>query len=94
VLRIGRVSVATRWGLLGPNGACWSLPEPVGVFRSLLESTVVSVSTWLPASNVLSACYCLEEPKRCMSSSSILTVARSGQVWICIGWKLVSMDQE
>jgi hypothetical protein len=56
VLRIGRVSVA-YWGLLGPAGACWGLLMP----------TVIPVSTWLPVSSVLSACYCLD--RRCVFKS-------------------------
>ena len=43
-----------RFGYLeGPTGAYWGLLGP----------TVISVSIWLPVSSVLSACYCLEEPK-------------------------------
>jgi hypothetical protein len=55
LLRIGRVSVATRWGLLGPTGSYWSLLEPTGAYRSLLVSAVASVSTRLPDSSALSS---------------------------------------
>ena len=57
LLRIGRVSVATHSRLWGPTGAYWGLLVP----------TMISVSTWLPVSSVLSACYCLD--RRCVLKS-------------------------
>jgi len=41
MLRIGRVSVATRWGLPGPTGAYWSLLEPAGVCCGLGKYMVI-----------------------------------------------------
>ena len=48
-----------------PRFGCLEGPTevPTGAYWSLLEPTVISVSIWLPASSVLSACYCLEEPR-------------------------------
>src|SRR5271155_554430 len=68
---MGAVVSRPRFGCLeGPTGAYWSLLEPTGAYWSLLEPAgacwgllMISVSIWLPASSVLSACYCLEEPR-------------------------------
>jgi hypothetical protein len=59
--RSGSVVSRPRFGCLeGPTGAYWSLLEPAGACWGLL---MILVSIWLPASSVLSACYCLEEPR-------------------------------
>jgi len=56
VLRIGRVSV------------CYS-QLPTEAYRAILMPTVISVSTWLPISSVLSACYYLE--RHCVLKSLV-----------------------
>jgi hypothetical protein len=48
-----------------PRFGC--LVEPTGAYWGLLMPTVISVSTWLPVSSVLSACYCLD--RRCVFKS-------------------------
>jgi hypothetical protein len=63
VLRMGRVSVATRGCLLGATGGCWA-------HRGLLMPTVILVSIWLPVSSVLSACYCLG--RHCVIKSLVI----------------------
>src|SRR4051794_24494060 len=69
-----------------PRFGCYS-QVPIGGYWGLVVPTMISVSTWLPVSSVLSACYCLDRHcvlKSLATSQSDRQLSSASTTTICI----------